>query len=294
MIGIELGQPALVMRRADPLPLLIDVIGNRYERGGEIASSLVGLGGLSFARSGAGTAFTTAGAVIPFATGVARITDRGLLLEPAATNLLRYSTALLNPVWLADAGASGAASPDPDPSGGMGAVRLTLNGGLKQWYQLVSAGAGPYVLSAFVKAASGTTNVRLNETHTTGYTPSANLALNTQWQRLVFPVTVTGTLVTVSFMTASGGVTVPVDAWGVQLEAGSLLSSLIITASSSVTRGADVANVLVPAGARVYEATYGVADTVVTGTVTPGTTFDLVGGRPWVGVNNELKRLVMR
>ncbi|WP_298162228.1 hypothetical protein [Brevundimonas sp.] len=294
MIGIELGQPALVMRRADPLPLLIDVIGNRYERGWEIASSLDGLGGLSFARSGAGTAFTAAGAVIPFATGVARITDRGLLLEPAATNLLRHSTALLNPVWLADAGATASASPDPDPSGGMGAVRLTLNGGLKQWYQLVSGGAGPYVLSAFVRAVSGTTNVRLNETHTTGYTPSANLALNTQWQRLVFPVTVTGTLVTVSFMTASGGVTAPVDAWGVQLEAGSLLSSPMITASSSVTRGADVANVLVPAGASVYEATYGVADTVVTGAVTPGTTFDLVGGRPWVGVNNELKRLVMR
>lgn len=294
MIGIELGQPALVMRRADPLRLLIDVIGNRYERGWEIASSLVGLGGLSFARSGAGTAFTTAGAVVPFATGVARITDRGLLLEPAATNLLRYSTALLNPVWLADAGASGAASPDPDPSGGMGAVRLTLNGGLKQWYQLVSGGAGPYVLSAFVRAASGTTNVRLNETHTTGYTPSGNLALNTQWQRLVLPFTVTATLVNASLLTASGGVTTPIDAWGVQLESGSAPTSSIITAGAAVTRGADIASVVVPEGASIYEATYGVADTVVTGAVAPGATFDLVAGRPWVGIDNELKRLVMR
>ncbi|WP_309630028.1 hypothetical protein [Brevundimonas sp.] len=294
MIGIELGQPAVTMRRADPLPLLIDVIENRYERGGETASSFASLTGSSFSRSGAGTALTTAGAVAAFATGVPRITDRGLLLEPAATNLLRHSTALLNAVWLADAGATAAASPDVDPMGGTGAVRLTLNGGLKQWYQLVSAAAGSYVLSAYVKAASGTTNVRLNETHNTGYTPSANLALNTQWQRLVFPFTIAGTLVNVALVTASGGVTSPIDAWGVQLEAGAGPTSPIITAGSAVTRGADIASVVVPGGASIYEATYGVADTVVAGAVAPGSTFDLVAGRPWVGVGKELKRLVMR
>lgn len=294
MLGIELGQPALAMRRADPLPLLIDVIENRYERGGETASSLVSLTGSSFSRSGAGTALTTAGAVAAFATGVPRITDRGLLLEPAATNLLRHSTALLNAVWLADAGATAAASPDADPMGGAGAVRLTLNGGLKQWYQLVTAPADSYLLSAYVKSAAGTTNVRLNETHNSGYTPSADLAVNTQWQRLVFPFTVTGTLVTVSFMTASGGVTSPIDVWGVQLEAGYGPTSPIATAGSAAARGADVASVVVPGGASVYEATYGGADTVVTGAVAPGATFDMVAGRPWVGVGNELKRLVMR
>ncbi|WP_428150270.1 phage head spike fiber domain-containing protein [Brevundimonas sp.] len=294
MIGIELGHPAVTMRRANPLPLLIDVIENRYERGGETASSFASLAGVSFSRSGAGTAVTTAGVVTAFATGVARITDRGLLLEPAATNLLRHSTALLNPVWQADAGATAALGPDADPSGSAGAVRLTLNGGLKQWYQLVTAPAGNYVLSAYVKAASGTTNVRLNETHNTGYTPSANLAVNTQWQRLVFPFTVTATLVTISFMTALGGVTSPIDAWGVQLETGSGPTSPIITAGSTVTRGADLASIVVPGGASTYEAIYGAANTFVTGAVTPGASFDLVAARPWVGVGNELKRLVMR
>ena len=294
MLGIELGQPAVTLRRSDPLPLLIDLIENRYERGGETASSFMSLAGSSFARSGAGTALTMAGAVAAFATGVPRITDRGLLLEPAATNLLRHSAELLNAVWLADAGATAAASPDPDPMGGAGAVRLTLNGGLKQWYQLVSAAAGSYVLSAYVKAASGTTNVRLNETHNTGYVPSADLAVNTQWRRLAFPFSMTGTLVTVSFMTASGGVTSPVDVWGVQLEAGSGSTSPIVTAGSAAARGADVASVVVPSEASVYEATYGDADTLVTGAVTSGVTFDLVAGRPWVGLGNELKRLVMR
>lgn len=293
MLGIELGQPAVAMRRGEPLPLLIDFIQNRYERGGETATSFGGLSGSSFSRSGAGTALTAAGAVAAFATGVPRITDRGLLLEPAATNLLTHSTSLLNAVWLADAGATAAASPDADPMGGTGAVRLTLNGGLKQWYQLVTTGAGSYVLSAYIKAASGTTNVRLNETHNTGYTPSPDLALNAQWQRMAFPFIVTGTLVTISFMTASGGMTSPIDAWGVQLEAGSSPTSPIITAGLAVTRVADAASVVVPGGASSYEATYGGADTVGTGAVTPGTTFDLVAGRPWVGVGNELKRLVM-
>ena len=83
-----------------------------------------------------------------------------------------------------------------------------------------------------------------------------------------------------------------IDAWGVQLEAGSGTTSPIITAGSAMTRGADVASVVVPGGASIVEASYGDADAVVTGAGAPGVTFDLAGGRPWVGVGNELKQLV--
>ena len=46
----------------------------------------------SFARSGAGTAFTSAGMIQSFASGVPRVTDKGLLLEGLATNLVALSS----------------------------------------------------------------------------------------------------------------------------------------------------------------------------------------------------------
>jgi len=50
--------------------------------------------GWAFTRSGAGTALNQAGVIVPFATGVPRITDRGLLAEQARTNVLLNSAAL--------------------------------------------------------------------------------------------------------------------------------------------------------------------------------------------------------
>ena len=179
---------------------------------------------------------TAAGLIQAFAANAPQRTDRGLVIEPAAANLLLHSTALLNPAWIQDGGASAAASPYTDPAGGANAVRLTLNGGLKQWYQILSAGVGNYTLSAYVRAAAGTTNVRLNQTRTNGYTPSDNLAVNTDWQRLVYPFSIAASLVNISLMTAAGGVTSPIDAWGVQFEAGSAPTSPITTATAHLNR----------------------------------------------------------
>ncbi|MGE0178995.1 MAG: hypothetical protein AB7O91_04140 [Sphingomonas sp.] len=49
--------------------------------------------GYNFLRATAGTAWTAAGALVPFASGEPRVTDAGLLVEPGRTNKLAYYNA---------------------------------------------------------------------------------------------------------------------------------------------------------------------------------------------------------
>lgn len=71
----------------------LDFANGRYALNSSPSSSFPT--GWSFSRTGAGTALTSAGVIVPFATGVPRITDRGLLVEGARTNLLLNSATLV-------------------------------------------------------------------------------------------------------------------------------------------------------------------------------------------------------
>ena len=87
---------------------------------------------------------------------------RGLLIEAAAVNLLRYSAAFSNPLWEKDAGVSVATSGVAAPDGSMTATQLDLPGGTAGLYQRVdnlTVGA-IYSFGVWARAVSGTAGLR--------------------------------------------------------------------------------------------------------------------------------------
>ncbi|QTC91586.1 hypothetical protein [Brevundimonas goettingensis] len=93
MIGQDLTIPTLALMRPGAAGLALDFVAGVYRLDGADYSSFAALPGASFSRTGAGTALTVAGGVTSFATGAPRITDRGLLVEEARTNLFLNSAA---------------------------------------------------------------------------------------------------------------------------------------------------------------------------------------------------------
>lgn len=291
MIGPELGVSAVALRGAGGPALLIDFIEGQFQTSGAIAASFVALSGVGFTRTGAGTGLTQAGGVTTFAADVPRITSRGLLLESARTNLLTHSS-LSDGSWgLTNASKT---TGQTDPLGGTTATTLTLTASaFAQSTKAVSLTTATHTLSGFVRVASGTKTFRLKYYNGTADTYSSNLTATTQWQP--FSLTFTGAASGhVAFVNASGGGAGDIIVALAQVEAGGVATSPIVTNGATATCGADAATVTAPAGTTTYEAVYGVANTPVSGSVTPGANFALVAGRPWIGLNNELKRLVMR
>lgn len=64
---------------------------DRYRLNGVAYASLMAVPGATYSRTGAATAFRADGTLAEFAPNVPRITDRGVLIEGQATNLVRYS-----------------------------------------------------------------------------------------------------------------------------------------------------------------------------------------------------------
>lgn len=69
----------------------LDFVRGRYALNSPYRTNPADLPGWSFSRTGAGVAETAAGALVQFASGAPRVTDRGLLVEEARTNLLLNS-----------------------------------------------------------------------------------------------------------------------------------------------------------------------------------------------------------
>jgi hypothetical protein len=75
----------------------LNFAGGVFQLGNTTSATFIGLPGASFSRTdtnGTATALDLAGNVIQFATGVPRITNRGLLVEEGRTNLLLNSATL--------------------------------------------------------------------------------------------------------------------------------------------------------------------------------------------------------
>ncbi|MBU1346640.1 MAG: hypothetical protein KKA16_06770 [Alphaproteobacteria bacterium] len=309
MLGPELGVSALALRGPSGPPLSIDFQTNLYHRAGKTSATFVGMSGTTFSRSGAGVASWSDGSLAAFAANAPRITDRGLLLEAAATNLLHPST---NPtIWPSVSNVTVATVPSVSPvlaaparvvsTGNAGGYLATINAipyvsgavySVQVWYEADgNGGALAVLLPGSAVAYRGATGVWTysgsgfsagSDVPVAGNIRRATLTLNS-------PVTANGRL-GVGPNSATSGQALIVHA--AQVEAGTSATSLIVTAGASGTRGADNASLTVPAGAATYEAIYG-GGLMATGAVTPGATFDLVAGRPWIGSGNELKRLIM-
>lgn len=90
----RIGRPSPL--QGGPLPYLADFINEAYKVAGE-TSTLADT--TDFTRASAGWAFDSTGEIVEFATDVPRITDRGLTIEPAATNLATYADVFSNAAW---------------------------------------------------------------------------------------------------------------------------------------------------------------------------------------------------
>lgn len=276
---------------------------------------------VSYSRTGAATALTSGGVIVPFVANAPPITDRGLLLEPAATNLCLQSQAL--ETWsLNSATVTPNAAVAPDGTTTMDkVVESTANAfhGVSQLLTVVSG--APYTQSAVAKAAERSWMIMTENNNVTATawfnlatgavgtvsgtgSPSAAiqaLAGGSYLCSLTFTPIANSANIQVRDATANGATVYTGDgASGIyardgQLEAGSSPTSRIVTGAATATRGLPAATVTVPLGKTSARVTYGTANTVTTITgLTPGATFDLVTGRAWVGLGNELKSLEWR
>ena len=163
---------------------------------------------------------------------------RGLLIEGAATNFLRYSTAFDNVLWEKNAGVSIGPSAIAAPDGSVSAMALDLPGGADGIYQSVGdlVAGETYSFAVWMRAVSGTADV------TFGGIDGASahgFMLDETWQRVSISEPASGTTRYPKISTEVSGLPASVLIWNAQLEAGPVPTSDIISNGIPATRAPD-------------------------------------------------------
>lgn len=328
MLELGTGTPTAALRGRRLPGLLADWAGGRYVgRGVEGVDEPAwrAATGMSFSRSGAGLARTSAGGLVGFAAGAPRITDRGLLIEAERTNLALRNRSLDHAAWTrTNCSVTADAATAPDGASTADRIVGAVGTSVQRISQTVPTVPGArYTVSACLKAIAGESRwTFLRDTALAG-SPVVNFdllngvvgsvgsgwldarvtALADGWRRVeagfvaiaATHAPLIGPADANSSASFTGDGVKGLLAWGVQIEAGAGASSVIATDGASVTRGADEAALPLPAGASRITVEWGAASTTV---LTPGELADPTllplgasSGRPWVG--ERIRRLTV-
>jgi hypothetical protein len=168
-----------------------------------------------------------------------------LLLEPSRTNLITDYTGVGFSVFN---GASITANDSVSPDGSKNATLMTTTGGANQLIQQAGIGISSgqlYTISGYFKLKSGTLTDNDNalkglDGFNGGITGSTfNSSITSEWQRLSFTITSTTTSGRVQMKCEDGA---EILIWGLQVELGSYVTSVIPTSGSTEIRQADICN----------------------------------------------------
>ena len=176
---------------------------------------------------------------------------KGLLVEPAATNLITYSEEFDNAAWVEVSIGSGSvtitanAGTSPDGTSTADRVILNLNGGTTTGdialLRQANTTTGSLTFSIYLKSFDGVSSYTMQLIHPDG--SGVNITVTGSWQRFE----VTGTSVgNVNYGIRLRGAQSPANSdsadvlvWGAQLETGPIATSYIPTTTASVTRVKD-------------------------------------------------------
>jgi hypothetical protein len=237
--------------------------------------------GSTYTRTGAATGLTAAGTLTTFAADAPQRTDRGLALEPAATNIL------INSVF-ANSGGNRPTSWDEGIITGVSApvASTILNTAFSQsgtvqraWFSqtIALAANSSYIFSCYVEAVTGTQgSFAFGTTLPAG--ASSDILANPAVGRRTFALTTVGTAGNGTIrlgVGAAANVTGTAIFSNPQFELGTVATSPILTTSGTATRGLPVFTEPVPAGHTRALLTYADATTTLVTGLTPGGTFDV-------------------
>lgn len=177
-------------------------------------------------------ALNSSGILVPFAANALRITDLGLLVEQASTNLCLWSRDMTNAAWvkvtmtaaLTATGADGVAN---------SASTLTATAGNGTILQPITLGSAGDTYSVWLKRVSGSGTIQISENGGTGWT---TVVLTTSYQQ--FQITATLPNPSVGIRIVTNGDVIAADFNG--LESNAFATSPIPTTTASVARAADV------------------------------------------------------
>ena len=230
--------------------------------------------GWSFSRTGAGTALQAGGSVIQFATGVPRITNRGILVEEARTNLALQSQNVATTWATGESTATAAVASAPDGTTTAGSIVETVNNAQHNIQQTITIASGSvYTISVLCKPLGTGSKRWLRLFWNSGWAALPNVvfdvalgtigavnnatatitALANGWYRCtVTPSTnsnATSAVLRVGLDSTGTNVAYAGDGvsgllvWGMQAELGSFATTPIITTGAAATRGAENPNV---------------------------------------------------
>ncbi|WP_336233496.1 phage head spike fiber domain-containing protein [Thalassospira sp. CH_XMU1458] len=165
----------------------------------------------------------------------------GLLIEGAATNLLRYSLGFDNALWEKNSGVVVSASTIAAPDGSQTAMQLDLpgtSGGADGLYQNVGGlvASQTYSFAVWMRAVSGTADITLGGIDGAS---AHGFTLDQNWQRVWIAEPASGTTRYPKISTAITALPASILIWNAQLETGPAPTSDIISKGIPAARAVD-------------------------------------------------------